>query len=46
MFLTNSLAGYSKFVPIFQQLAQSTDPVIRELANTALSQLGTAVATL
>ncbi|WP_413612628.1 hypothetical protein [Bdellovibrio sp. HCB-110] len=43
---TNAIAGYSKFIPVFQQLAQSSDPAIKNLANTALSQIQTTVAAL
>lgn len=43
---TNSVAGYSKFVPIFQQLAQSADAGIANIAKSALSQIQTAVAAL
>lgn len=43
---TNSVSGYSKFIPIFQQLALSSDPAIAGLANTALSQIQTNVAAL
>lgn len=43
---TNSVASYSKFMPIFQQLSQSQDAVISGLANTALSQIQTALASL
>ncbi|MBV2168612.1 MAG: hypothetical protein KUL82_07885 [Bdellovibrio sp.] len=42
----NSISGYSKFIPIFQQLAQSHDSAIVTLANTALSQIQSAVASL
>lgn len=44
--LTNSVTGYSKFVPIFQQLAQSQDSEIASMASAALSQMQTAVAVL
>ncbi|NUN04392.1 MAG: hypothetical protein HUU57_01405 [Bdellovibrio sp.] len=43
---TNSVSGYAKFIPIFQQLALSSDPAIAGLANTALSQIQTNVAAL
>nr|WP_295904813.1 hypothetical protein [uncultured Bdellovibrio sp.] len=43
---TSSVASYSKFIPIFQQLAQSSDPAIKSLADTALSQIQTTVAAL
>lgn len=43
---TSSLASYSKFIPFFRQLAQSSDPQIAGLANTALGQIQTTVATL
>jgi hypothetical protein len=42
----NSVAGYSKFLPVFQLLSQSQDTVIAGLANTALSQIQVAVAAL
>lgn len=42
----NSVSGYSKFIPIFQQLAQSHDSSIVSLANTALSQIQSTVASL
>lgn len=42
----NSVASYSKFLPIFQQLSLSQDPEISGLANTALSQIQVAVAAL
>lgn len=42
----NSVTGYAKFLPIFQQLALSQDSVIAGLANTALSQIQVAVAAL
>ncbi|WP_413568724.1 hypothetical protein ACLWBD_14580 [Bdellovibrio sp. HCB117] len=43
---TNAVAGYSQFVPLFQQLAQSSDATIANLAATGLGQLQTAVASL
>lgn len=43
---TNSVDGYSKFIPVFQQLAQSQDNEIAGLASVALSQMQTAVAAL
>lgn len=42
----NAVASYSKFVPIFQQLSQSQDSVVAGLANSALSQIQSAVAAL
>lgn len=43
----NSVAGYAKFIPVFQQLAQSQDSEIASLASAALSQIQTsAVAAL
>lgn len=40
--VANSVESYSKFVPIFQQLAQSQDSEIAGLASAALSQIQTA----
>ncbi len=42
----NSLANYTKFVPVFQKLSQSQDPAIANLANTALNQMQVSVASL
>lgn len=42
----NSTSSYSRFLPIFQQLALSSDTVIAGLANTALSQIQISVAAL
>lgn len=42
----NSVSGYAKFLPVFQKLSQSADPVIAGLANTALGQIQTSVAAL
>lgn len=44
--VASSVSGYSKFVPIFQSLAQSGDATIAQLANSALSQIQTSVASL
>lgn len=44
--VTSSVSGYAKFVPIFQSLAQSGDATIAQLANSALSQIQTSVASL
>jgi hypothetical protein len=44
--VTSSVSGYSKFVPIFQSLARSGDATIAQLANSALSQIQTSVASL
>lgn len=45
--VANSVEGYSKFIPIFQLLAQSQDGEIAGLASAALSQIqSTAVAAL
>ncbi len=38
---SNVVSDYSKFVPVFQQLAQSSDASIAGLANSALSQMQT-----
>jgi hypothetical protein len=43
---TNSVASYTQFVAIFQSLSQSTDSEIASLANSALSQIQTGVASL
>lgn len=43
---TNTVDGYSKFIPVFQQLAQSQDNEVAGLASVALSQMQTAVAAL
>ncbi|UOF00978.1 hypothetical protein [Bdellovibrio reynosensis] len=43
---TNSISGYAKFLPVFQQLAQYPDSSISGLANSALSQIQGAVAAL
>ncbi|MNS53034.1 hypothetical protein D3C72_857770 [compost metagenome] len=43
---STSLAAYSRFVPIFQSLAQSNDAGIANLANSALGQLQTVVASI
>lgn len=42
----SSVASYTRFVSIFQTLAQSTDSEIASLANSALSQIQTGVAAL
>jgi hypothetical protein len=44
--VASSVSGYSKFIPIFQSLAQSGDAAIVQLANSALSQIQTSVASL
>ncbi|WII73165.1 hypothetical protein QJS83_04670 [Bdellovibrio sp. 22V] len=45
--VVNGVAGYAKFIPIFQQLSQSQDATIAGLASSALSQIQTtAVAAL
>lgn len=41
---SNAVSDYSKFIPVFQQLAQSSDATIVGLANSALSQIHTGVA--
>ncbi|HWU43178.1 MAG TPA: hypothetical protein VN132_07065 [Bdellovibrio sp.] len=41
---SNPVADYSKFIPIFQQLAQSSDAAIASLANSALSQIQSGIA--
>ncbi|UXR64367.1 hypothetical protein EZJ49_14960 [Bdellovibrio bacteriovorus] len=38
----NSVDGYAKFIPVFQQLAQSQDSEIAGMASAALSQIQTA----
>lgn len=43
---TNSTNNYSKFVPIFRQLAQSPDAMIAGLANSALSEIQVSIAAL
>ncbi|MDG0815485.1 hypothetical protein [Bdellovibrio svalbardensis] len=43
---SNAVSDYSKFIPVFQQLAQSSDAAIVGLANSALSQIQTGVASL
>lgn len=42
----NATSSYSRFLPIFQQLALSSDTVIATLATTALSQIQISVAAL
>lgn len=42
----NAVANYTRFVAIFQTLAQSTDSEIASLANSALSQIQSGVASL
>lgn len=42
----SSVSSYTRFVAIFQTLAQSTDSEIAGLANSALSQIQTGVAAL
>lgn len=42
----NAVSSYTRFVSIFQTLAQSTDSEIAGLANSALSQIQTGVAAL
>ncbi|MNT61518.1 hypothetical protein D3C86_1931470 [compost metagenome] len=44
--VVSSVSGYAKFVPIFKSLAQSGDATIAQLANSALSQMQTSVASL
>lgn len=44
--VASAASGYSKFVPIFQSLARSGDAAIAQLANSALSQIQTSVASL
>ncbi|KHD89158.1 MAG: hypothetical protein OM95_04865 [Bdellovibrio sp. ArHS] len=43
---TNAVAGYSQFIPLLQQLTQSQDAAIANLAASGLGQLQTAVAAL
>ncbi|MBO9667022.1 MAG: hypothetical protein J7501_09435, partial [Bdellovibrio sp.] len=43
---TNTVASYTQFVSIFQTLSQSSDSEIASLANSALSQIQTGVASL
>ncbi len=43
---SGTVADYSKFVPIFQRLAQSGDATIAQLASVALGQIQTSVAAL
>lgn len=42
----NSVSDYSKFLPVFRQLAQSSDSTIAGLASSALNQIQTSVAAL
>lgn len=42
----NNAADYSRFVPIFQQLAKSQDSYISNLAQSALSQIQVTIAAL
>lgn len=44
--VVNSVANYSQFIPVFQQLAQSQDGDIVSIASAALSQIQTSVAAL
>lgn len=43
---TSSVANYAQFVPVFKTLAQSTDGAIAGIAQTALGQIQTNVASL
>jgi len=43
---STAVAAYAKFVPIFQSLATSSDATIVQLANSALGQMQTTVASI
>lgn len=43
---SNAVSGYSQFIPVFQQLAQSQDSTIASLASSALNQMQSTVAAL